>query len=101
MICSLLYTIFWFIQGLVQTGFTVYSGLFKVWFRQVSLYIQINIDKSHIISTLLSTYIQTGGWVMAFNVTFNNISVILLQSVLFVEETGIPGENKSLTNFIT
>jgi hypothetical protein len=76
----------------------VVSSNFKVWFRQVSLYIQINIDKSHIISTLLSTYIQTGGWVMAFNVTFNNISVILLQSVLFVEETG---ENKSLTNFIT
>jgi hypothetical protein len=34
---------------------------------------------------------------------FNNISVIVLQSVLLVEETGVPGENhyKSLTNFIT
>jgi hypothetical protein len=28
--------------------------------------------------------------VMAFNVTFNNISVI---SILLVEETGVPGEN--------
>ena len=30
---------------------------------------------------------------MVFNVTFNNISVILWQSVLLVEETGVPGEN--------
>ena len=39
-------------------------------------------------------------WV--FNTTFNNISVISWQSVLLVEETGVPGENhKSLTKFIT
>jgi hypothetical protein len=30
---------------------------------------------------------------MVFNATFNNISVILWQSVLLVEETGVPGEN--------
>ena len=30
---------------------------------------------------------------MVFNVTFNNISVISLHSVLLVEETGVPGEN--------
>jgi len=30
---------------------------------------------------------------MAFNTTFNNISVISWQSVLLVEETGVPGEN--------
>jgi hypothetical protein len=29
---------------------------------------------------------------MVFNATFNNISVILEQSVLLVEETGVPGE---------
>jgi hypothetical protein len=33
------------------------------------------------------------GWFMAFNTTFNNISVIQWQSVLLVEETGVPGEN--------
>jgi len=44
---------------------------------------------------------------MVFSATFNNISVILWQSVLLVEETGGPGENhrpacrKSLTNSIT
>jgi hypothetical protein len=30
---------------------------------------------------------------MVFNATFNNISVISSQSVLLVEETGVPGEN--------
>jgi hypothetical protein len=32
-------------------------------------------------------------WSMMFNITFNNISVISWQSVLMVEETGVPGEN--------
>jgi hypothetical protein len=30
---------------------------------------------------------------MVLNATFNNISVISWQSVLLVEETGVPGEN--------
>jgi hypothetical protein len=42
---------------------------------------------------------------MVFNSTFNNISAILLRSVLLVEVTRVPGKNrtcrKSLTNFIT
>jgi hypothetical protein len=33
-----------------------------------------------------------GLWCL-FNTTFNNISVILLRSVLLVEETEVPGEN--------
>jgi hypothetical protein len=31
--------------------------------------------------------------IMVFDGTFNNISVISWQSVLLVEETGVPGEN--------
>jgi len=31
---------------------------------------------------------------MVFNATFNNISVISWQSVLLVEETGVPQENQ-------
>jgi hypothetical protein len=31
--------------------------------------------------------------VMVFNATFNNISVISWRSVLFVEETAVPGKN--------
>ena len=30
---------------------------------------------------------------MVFNATFNNISVISWQSVLLMEEPGVPGEN--------
>jgi hypothetical protein len=30
---------------------------------------------------------------MVFNPTFNNISVISVQSTLLMEETGVPGEN--------
>jgi len=30
---------------------------------------------------------------MVFNATFNNILVVSWRSVLFVEETGVPGEN--------
>jgi hypothetical protein len=30
---------------------------------------------------------------MVFNAIFNNISIISWQSVLLVEETGVPGEN--------
>jgi len=33
------------------------------------------------------------GRVMVFNATLNNISVASWWSVLFVEETGVPGEN--------
>ena len=31
---------------------------------------------------------------MVFNATFNNISVVTWRSVLLVEETGVPGENR-------
>jgi hypothetical protein len=34
-----------------------------------------------------------GFWIMVFNTTFNNISVISWRSVLLVEETGVPAEN--------
>jgi hypothetical protein len=33
---------------------------------------------------------------MVFKATFNNISVILWQSVLLVEETGVLGENHKI-----
>jgi len=43
---------------------------------------------------------------MEFNVTYNNISVILWRSVLLVGEFGVPGEShrpasKFITSFIT
>ena len=48
----------------------------------------------HLVSDrLLSLISQEGVRVMVFNATFNNISVISWQSVLLVEETGVPGKN--------
>ena len=40
-----------------------------------------------------SVRLQLVGWFIVFNATFNNISVILWQSVLLVEETGVHREN--------
>jgi hypothetical protein len=39
------------------------------------------------------TIIQLSIRVMVFNATFNNISVIVWQSVLWMEETGVHGEH--------
>ena len=36
--------------------------------------------------------LQSIGWFMVFNTNFNNISVISWQSVLLMEETGVPCE---------
>jgi hypothetical protein len=36
---------------------------------------------------------------MVFNATYNNISVISWRSVLLVEETGGPGENKKIQSY--
>ena len=35
-------------------------------------------------------------YVMVFNTTFNNISVLSWQPVLFFEETRVPGENQTI-----
>ena len=47
--------------------------------------------------TVVWTYYQENvdgfGWFIVLNATFNNISVISWQSVLWVEETGVPWEN--------
>jgi hypothetical protein len=45
-----------------------------------------------LINQLLWFYLGLG--FMVFNATFNNISVIAWRSVLLVEETGVPGENR-------
>jgi hypothetical protein len=34
------------------------------------------------------------GWFVVFNATFNNIAAISWRSVVLVEETGVPGENR-------
>ena len=54
-------------------------------------YFCLFLDKYPIIISLNK---ERGGLgLMVFNDTFNNISVTSWQSVLLVEETGVPGEN--------
>ena len=45
------------------------------------------------ISNESAIIIIIGLWLMVFNATSNNISVISWRSLLLVEETGVPGEN--------
>jgi hypothetical protein len=40
-------------------------------------------------------------WFMVFNTTFNNISAISWQSVLLVEETGVPEKTTDLSIKLT
>ena len=41
----------------------------------------------------MNSFIYSRVRVMTFNATFNNISFISWQSVVLMEETGVPGEN--------
>jgi hypothetical protein len=47
----------------------------------------------HMIYTCMFRINKILVWFMVFNATFNNISVLSWRSVLFVEETGVPGKN--------
>ena len=80
-----------------------YSNTFsmqKGWlYNRVLLYLIFWVRKAptNIINRSLKAWswvgVCIGGWVMVFNTTFNNISVISWLSVLLVEETGVPEEN--------
>jgi hypothetical protein len=43
--------------------------------------------------TIRQTFHVYPGWVMVFNATFNNISVISWRTVLWMEKAGLPEEN--------
>ena len=64
-----------------------WPSLFKLSFHRWSDWMIIAYRSLYVLSYDL--YL----WVMVFNATFNNISVIFWRSVLLVEETGVPGEN--------
>jgi hypothetical protein len=53
----------------------------------------INDRTTILLKVALNTHYYLSLRFMVFNATFNNISVILWQSVLLGEETEIPGEN--------
>jgi hypothetical protein len=51
----------------------------------------VSTQKDHMLHIFITQMVWFG--FMVLNATFNNISVILWRSVLWVEETGGPGEN--------
>ena len=53
----------------------------------------LQVETDIIASITLSLIVWLVGWFMVFNATFNNISVKSWQSVLLVEETGVPREH--------
>ena len=69
----------------MRSGQNKLKSLYKMWKKHFLLYQQIPIT-----ATLMVRF-----RFMVFNATFNNIniSIITWQSVLLVEETGVPGEN--------
>jgi hypothetical protein len=54
---------------------------------------QIHLAMTTIITSPLIFLYWLVGWFMVRNANFNNISVLLWQSVLLVEETEVSGEN--------
>ena len=54
------------------------------------------IDLLQVPFLLLTCYESSRVRAMVFNTNFKNISAISWQSVLFVEETGVPRENHTL-----
>ena len=47
----------------------------------------------HLTYAVVNIVVVLFGWFMVLNATFNNVSIISWPSVLFVEETGVPGGN--------
>ena len=66
----------------------------------VGIYIQTSSTTISQLTNVLNGLMGLGR-VMVFNTTFNNISVISWQSVLLVEETGVPEKTTDLLQVIT
>jgi len=82
------------------------SSLFLVGWYFNKIYFSETTSPNNLLTSTNNVFEGLGFGFMVFNATFNNISVILWQSVLLVEETWVPGRkpltcHKSLTNFIT
>ena len=66
-------------------NFIAVTGV-KYWYTCTNTTIKL---KNPVILRFINKFIE----VMVFDATFNNISVILWQSVLLVEKTGVPGKD--------
>ena len=79
----------------------VFSQMFRsrlIWQFTIvcSWLVSLNLSSS-VFRPQQSLCIRELGWVVVFNVTFNNISVILCRSVLLAEAIGVPGKTPRLT----
>ena len=82
--------------GALASNINVHVHLLKIfdWYYCMVQCMYTRIYKLEMLLSFHSDFIQsTRIRVMVFNTTFNNISVISWWSVLFVEETWVPGEN--------
>ena len=81
------------------TIFTAFNGFIEILY--VVFYISISIFPPFNMNLLIITryfrcnfdHKNMDWWIMVFNITFNNISVISWRLVLLMEETGGTGEN--------
>ena len=55
-------------------------------------------DIFNLCATGVSIHVWLVGWFMVFNATFNIISIISRQSILLVEETGVPTDLSHVTD---
>jgi hypothetical protein len=62
----------------------------KIFFFKACYVVHVN---QSVVKHIMRFCFRIEGGFGVFNATFNNISVISWQSVLFVEETAVPGEN--------
>ena len=74
-------------------SYTVMDDITQKFIQRPMLQVQRNVFIDSSQTYFLNVFSK---WVrvMVFNATFNNISVISWRSVLLVEETGVPGENR-------
>ena len=73
---------------------TFFQKIINQWEQSITCSVNLTTPTSSTSSDFWNIYNKSQVWVMVFNVTFNNISVISWRSLLLVEETEVPGENQ-------
>ena len=84
----------WGIKSIFSPPPIQYNRLFFI-VLSIPEFVYTNIHKgpTHPSNSMELSLVNGLVWVMVFNATFNNISVVSLLSVLLVEETAVHGEN--------
>ena len=85
-----------FFQKFILKSIHVWNIFFYLnqWEQSITCSVNLTTPTSSTSSDFWNIYNKSQVWVMVFNATFNNISVISWRSLLLVEETEVPGENQ-------